>query len=326
MGVSYGFFDNFKEPAILFFFLGWLASLIKSDLAIPSQISKFLGIYLLMAIGIKGGAELNLVGVTHTSTVVLLVCILMSFTIPFIVYKILRFKLSYANSAVIAASYGSTSAVTFITASAFLEQRHIHFDAFMVTCLAIMETPAIISGLILAKYNELKHEHSISLMSSIQEGITNGSVVVLLGSLFIGYFSGYNGSHELQPFVGDIFRGMLCLYMLDMGIIAGSEIGLLARSGIFLTLFALLFSPLVGLTCIMIASIMQLSAGDSLLFCLLGASASYIAVPAAMRFSVPQANLSLLLPMALGVTFSFNITIGIPLYNMIIQHHFIRLF
>jgi hypothetical protein len=163
-------------------------------------------------------------------------------------------------------------------------------------------------------------------VSSIQEGITNGSVVVLLGSLCIGYFSGYNGSHQLQPFVGDIFRGMLCLYMLDMGIIAGSEIGLLVKSGVFLAIFALLFSPIVGLTCIAIAGIMHFSAGDSVLFCLLGASASYIAVPAAMRFSVPQANLSLLLPMALGVTFSFNITIGIPLYNMIIQHHLARLF
>jgi hypothetical protein len=139
MGASFGFFDNFKEPAILFFFLGWLASLIKSDLAIPSQISKFLGIYLLMAIGIKGGSELNLVGVTSSSAEILVICILMSFLMPFVVYRILRFKLSYANSAVIAASYGSTSAVTFITASAFLEQRHIHFDAFMVTCLAVME-------------------------------------------------------------------------------------------------------------------------------------------------------------------------------------------
>jgi hypothetical protein len=119
---------------------------------------------------------------------------------------------------------------------------------------------------------------------------------------------------------------MLCLYMLDMGIIAGSEIGLLVKSGVFLAIFALLFSPIVGLTCIAIAGIMHFSAGDSVLFCLLGASASYIAVPAAMRFSVPQANLSLLLPMALGVTFSFNITIGIPLYNMIIQHHLARLF
>lgn len=315
--------DNFMHPPVLFFFLGLFAVAVKSDLEIPPQIGKFLSIYLLFDIGIKGGEELFHSGFTSTVATVMFVCVLASFLIPFIVYPILKRKLNIYNAGAIAATYGSISAVTFATATAFLEVQNIKFGGYMVAGMAMMESPAIVAGLLLIRNKTKKDnstdEYSNSWKETLHEAVFNGSVLLLIGSLVIGLLSGTAGEEELRPFVSDIFKGMLSLYMLDMGLIAGRRMGELKKSGTFLTLFGLLYPPIAGLIGILVAWLIGLAPGDALLLTILFGSASYIAVPAAMRMSVPQANMSLVLPMALGITFTFNITLGIPLYYSIIQ-------
>lgn len=310
-----------------------IAVLLKSDLEIPPAIGKFLSLYLLFHIGIKGGEELFHSGWNLTVAKVMITCIIFSFFIPFICNKILRQKLDPENSGAIAATYGSISAVTFITASSFLEAQQIPFGGFMVAGMALMESPAIIAGLIIirsasenieCKENDeecktVKKKSNIVMGKVIHEAFTNGSVLLLIGSMVIGYVSGNAGEMELKPFVGDIFKGMLSLYMLDMGIIAGNKLSALKEFGVFLSSFSLLYPPVAAILGILVSRLIGLETGNALLLTVLIASASYIAVPAAMRLAVPKANMSLLLPMSLGITFSLNVILGIPLYYFIIE-------
>lgn len=330
--------ENFTHPPVMFFFLGMLAIAVRSDLEIPAPIAKFLSIYLLFHIGIKGGEELYhgyydkinpAIATTSGSNValVMMTCIIASFVLPFISYRILRLRLDPYNAGAIAATYGSVSAVTFATATTFLQNAGVKFGGYMVAGMALMESPAIIAGLVLirmATANEGGKKSETGVKEHkwgavLHEALFNGSVFLLLGSLAIGFFGGQEGEHELKPFVDDIFKGMLCLYMLEMGLLAARRISELRTSGMFLVGFALLYPPIVGCLGIGIAYGLGLIEGDAILLAVLLSSASYIAVPAAMRMSVPQANLSLMLPMALGVTFTFNITLGIPLYYNIIH-------
>ncbi len=318
--------NNLLHPPVLFFLLGILAVLLKSNLEIPPQVSKFLSLYLLFDIGIKGGEELFHSGIDETVLKVMFTCIVCSFIIPFIAYRVLRWKLDIYDAGAIAATYGSISAVTFITASSFLDAHNIKFSGFMVAGMALMETPAIIAGLLIinfalaqSKKNDPAHQHEKQSMSKVfHEACFNGSVVLLVGSLVIGFISGSSGEVELKPFVSDIFKGMLSLYMLDMGLVAGSRIASLKQSGVFLISFALLYPIVASVFGISAAALLGLSHGNAVLLTVLIASASYIAVPAAMRLAVPKANMSLLLPMSLGVTFVFNILFGIPLYDLVI--------
>jgi hypothetical protein len=245
--------------------------------------------------------------------------------------RILKLKLDIYNAGAVAATYGSISAVTFATAISFLDSAHIKFSGYMVAGMALMESPAIIAGILLIRHavseGALKEGQERNAMGSnqtmgrtIHEALFNGSVLLLLGSMLIGYVTGQTGEEELKPFVGDIFKGMLCFYMLDMGIVAGGRINALKKSGLFLSLFALLYPIIGAMLGILVAAILGLGKGDALLFTILLASASYIAVPAAMRLAVPQANMSILLPMALGITFTFNVAIGIPVYFSIINY------
>lgn len=316
--------ENFSHPATLFFFLGLIAVLVKSDLEIPPQIAKFLSIYLLFDIGIKGGEELFHSGFNSQVIVVILVCILGSFLIPFAMFFILKRKLSVYDAGAVAATYGSISAVTFATSTAFLESQGVDFGGYMVAGMALMESPAIIAGLILIRLYVKKEDNTLSNSSGglkhiLRESFFNGSVLLLVGSLLIGYLSGETGEKELKPFVNEIFFGMLSLYMLDMGLLAGRRLKELRKTGAFVVLFALVFPPIIGLFGIGISYLLNYSVGDAVLQTVLLASASYIAVPAAMRISVPKANMSILLPMSLGITFTFNITVGIPLYYFLIQ-------
>jgi hypothetical protein len=321
--------NNIMHPPVLFFFLGLLAVAAKSDLEIPPQIGKFLSLYLLFDIGIKGGEELFHSGFSPIVFKVVIACLLLSFFIPFIVYKVLRMKLDIYNAGAIAAAYGSISAVTFATSVSFLESSNISFGGYMVAGMALMESPAIIAGLILIGLGlkgknqntsiESKDETSNRSMKSIlHEACFNGSVFLLIGSLVIGLLAGTAGEEELKPFVTDIFKGMLSLYMLDMGLLAGKRLGELKKSGSSLILFALLYPIVFSFLGIGTSYALGLQPGDALLLTVLTASASYIAVPAAMRISVPKANMSLLLPMSLGITFTFNVTLGIPMYFSII--------
>lgn len=326
--------DNIMHPPVLFFFLGLIAVAVKSDLEIPNQIGKFLSIYLLFDIGIKGGEELFHSGFSPVVVKVVITCLLLSFIIPFVVYKVLRLKLDVYNAGAIAATYGSISAVTFATSVSFLESANVQFGGYMVAGMALMESPAIVAGLILIGLS-LKHKANQEPVEALQnqegpetrnfrhilhEACFNGSVFLLVGSLVIGILSGQAGEEELKPFVTDIFKGMLSLYMLDMGLLAGKRLGELRKSGPSLIVFALLYPIIFSFVGIGVSYLLGLDPGDALLMTVLTASASYIAVPAAMRISVPQANMSLLLPMSLGVTFTFNVTLGIPMFYSLITN------
>lgn len=307
--------SNILNPPVLAFFLGMLAVLLKSDLEIPAPLPKLFSLYLLFAIGFKGGVELVKSGINQEVILTMVAAIFMACIVPIYTFFILKLKLDSYNAAAIAATYGSISAVTFITAGSFLGQLGIEFDGYMVAALALMESPAIIVGLILVNVftaNSEKREFSWSEV--LHEAFLNSSVFLLVGSLLMGLLTGEHGWLVLKPFTQDMFYGVLTFFLLDMGLLAAKRIKDLQKTGAFLILFAILI-PIVNATIgLAIAKLIGMHQGDSLLFSVLCASASYIAVPAAMRLTVPEANPSLYVSTALAVTFPFNIIVGIPLY------------
>ncbi|WP_414544582.1 sodium-dependent bicarbonate transport family permease [Nostoc sp. CCY0012] len=305
---------NILNPPILFFFLGMIAVFVKSDLEIPAPIPKLFSLYLLLAIGFKGGVELIKSGITQEVVLTLLAAMLMACFVPVYSFFILRLKLDTYDAAAIAATYGSISAVTFITASAFLSELGIDYDGYMVAALALMESPAIIVGLLLVNIFTTDGKRDLSWTEVLQEAFLNSSVFLLVGSLLIGVLTGEHGWQVLEPFTQGLFYGVLTFFLLDMGIIAAKRIKDLQKTGFFLISFAILI-PIVNASLgLLIAKFIGMHQGDSLLFAVLCASASYIAVPAAMRMTVPEANPSLYVSTALAVTFPFNIIVGIPLY------------
>ncbi|NJN48495.1 MAG: sodium-dependent bicarbonate transport family permease [Alkalinema sp. RL_2_19] len=308
--------SNILNPPILFFFLGMLAIWVKSDLEIPAPIPKLFSLYLLLAIGFKGGVELARSGVTQDVALTMLAAVIMASIVPIYSYFLLRWKLDPYNAAAIAATYGSISAVTFITASSFLGQLDIDYDGYMVAALALMESPAIIVGLVLVSVFGGQRETGEETQwgEVLREAFLNGSVLLLVGSLIIGLLTGESGWTKLKPFTQDMFYGALTFFLLDMGLVAAKQIKDLQKTGLFLVAFALMMPLLNAALSLPIAYVIQMSRGDALLFAVLCASASYIAVPAAMRMTVPEANPSLYISTALAVTFPFNIIIGIPLY------------
>jgi uncharacterized protein len=306
--------SNILNPPILFFFLGMIAVFVKSDLEIPVPIPKLFSLYLLFAIGFKGGVELNKSGVTQEVILTMLAAIFMACIVPVYTFFILRRKLDIYNSAAIAATYGSISAVTFITANTFLFQLGIKSDGYMVAALALMESPAIIIGLILVNVFAADDKREFAWSEVLQEAFLNSSVFLLVGSLIIGMLTGERGWHDEEPLIQGLFKGVLTLFLLDMGLVAARRIKDLQKTGLFLISFAILVPILNAGVGLMVARAINLSQGNALLFCVLCASASYIAVPAAMRMTVPEANPSLYVSTALAVTFPFNIIVGIPLY------------
>ncbi|MBU7585913.1 MAG: sodium-dependent bicarbonate transport family permease [Nostoc sp. TH1S01] len=307
--------SNILNPPVLAFFLGILAVLFKTDLEIPAPIPKLLSLYLLFAIGFKGGVELVKSGINQSVVLTLLAAMLMACIVPVYTFFILRIKLDTYNAAAIAATYGSISAVTFITASSFLTQLGMSFDGFMVAALALMESPAIVVGLILVNvFTVDESDREFNWSEVLQEAFLNSSVFLLVGSLFMGVLTGEHGWQTLKPFTQDMFYGVLTFFLLDMGLLAARRIKDLQKTGVFLILFAILVPIFNAGIALLIAKVIGMSQGDSLLFSVLCASASYIAVPAAMRLTVPEANPSLYVSTALAVTFPFNIIVGIPLY------------
>ncbi|MBE9013149.1 sodium-dependent bicarbonate transport family permease [Pseudanabaenaceae cyanobacterium LEGE 13415] len=309
--------SNFLNPPVLFFFLGMLAVLVKSDLDIPAPIPKLFSLYLLLSIGFKGGVELARSGINQAVIVTLAAAIAMSILVPIYTFFILRSRLDPYNSAAIAATYGSISAVTFITAGSFLDQLQIPYNGYMVAALALMESPAIIIGLILVNVFTDRTDESEPIQWSevLREAFFNGSVFLLVGSVAIGFITGEHGWQTLKPFTQDMFYGVLTFFLLDMGLVAAKRIQELQKAGAFLVSFGILIPLLNATVGIFLAKAIALSSGDALLFSVLCASASYIAVPAAMRLTVPEANPSFYISAALAVTFPFNILIGIPLYE-----------
>ena len=317
--------QNLLTPPVLFFFLGVIAVLVRSDLEIPAPLPKLFSLYLLLAIGFKGGLELQHSGISGPVLPTIAAAVLMSLAVPLVSFAVLRLKLDGFNAAAIAATYGSISAVTFITAESFLETQKLHHDGFMVAALALMESPAIIVGLLLVKLASTQQRPDNGRMrwgAVLHEAMLNGSVYLLVGSLLIGYLSAANSPHSVEkmlPFTDKLFYGSLSFFLLDMGIVAAQRLADLRRAGSFLIGFSVLmplFNAVVGA---LIARGLGLEAGNALLFVVLCASASYIAVPAAMRMTVPEANPSYYISTALGLTFPFNIIVGIPLYMALVN-------
>lgn len=319
--------QNLLSPPVLFFALGVIAVLVRSDLEIPAPLPKLFSLYLLLAIGFKGGVELQHSGLGVQVIATIAAAVVMSAVVPLYSFLVLRRQFDASNAAAVAATYGSISAVTFITAETFLVVSDIPHDGFMVAALALMESPAIIVGLLLVKLtSHQRHAGGIGAGvawgSLLHEAFLNSSVLLLIGSLVIGLlvaaFSPL-GVETMEPFTGKLFYGALSFFLLDMGIVAAQRLGDLRRAGSYLIAFAVLmplFNAAVGL---LLSRWLGLPQGNALLFMVLCASASYIAVPAAMRMTVPEANPSLYISSALGVTFPFNIVVGIPLYLAVVQ-------
>ncbi|MEB3178269.1 MAG: sodium-dependent bicarbonate transport family permease [Nostocaceae cyanobacterium] len=313
--------SNILNPPVLFFFLGMLAIFFKSDLEIPAPLPKLFSLYLLLAIGFKGGYELEESGLNPEIAMTIAAAIFMACIVPIYSFFILKIKLDAYNAAAIAATYGSISAVTFITATSFLKALNISFGGHMVAALALMESPAIIVGIVLVRIfgNSDKKEGGFSWGEVLREAFLNGSVFLLIGSVVIGMLTGEKGWEKLHPFTQEIFYGVLAFFLLDMGMVAARRIKDLSKTGSFLIAFSVFMPVANAILGIIIAKFIGISAGNALLFAVLCASASYIAVPAAMRMTVPEANPSLYVSMALALTFPFNIIVGIPLYMNIIK-------
>ena len=317
--------DNLLSPIILFFALGLFAALARSDLSMPEAAAKTLSLYLLFAIGFKGGVSVSGHGIDSTLVLSLVAGAILSFGLPFAAYALLKAmtRLSTVDAAAVAGHYGSISIVTFVAGSSLLESAGISSEGYLVAVAAVMEAPAILSALwIVARFSMADQAESVSKDSSglLREILLNGSIVLLTGSFLIGYLTGADGLAEIESFIVSPFKGVLCLFLLDMGLVAGRGLRSSAhelRPGLIMFGFVM---PVVGAFAGLIAALsIGLSTGGTVLLMTLSASASYIAVPAAMRVALPEANPAIYLTMSLGITFPFNLTLGIPLYLSVAQ-------
>lgn len=312
------FLSNFLSPPVLFFFLGALAVMARSDLGIPPQISKFLSIYLLFAIGFKGGSALVQQPPDMMMVSTLVYAVLLSAAMPCLMFVFIKRWFSRSTAAAIAATYGSVSAVTFIAASGYLDTRGVEWDGYMVAAMALMEAPAIIAGILLF-YAGQQTSMNIQWKTIVHESTLNGAVFLIMGSMLVGAITGESGMQQVEPFIGELFAGLLCLFLLDMGIRAYQELraarSLFTMSEYGLMIALSVITPILGASLAALGSAyLNLPLGNAMLLIVLAASASYIAVPAAMRLAIPEAQANVYLSMSLAITFPFNLIIGIPLY------------
>jgi hypothetical protein len=330
--------QNLLDPAILFFVFGVLAGSVKSNLEIPPAISRFLSLYLLMALGLKGGFALSHSGLTSDVALSLSAAVTLAITVPCLGYWVLKRFVSGFDAAAVAATYGSVSAVTFVTAVQYLENQHIAYGGHMAAAMALMESPAIIMAVVLA--NALRQQSTagvvaqgngtavlgpvptkagVSMGKILHESFTDGAQLLLLGAMAVGMITGDTGKAAMQPFSGDLFKGMLSFFLLDMGLMAARNLPQIKGKSPVLMLYAVV-GPLVHASlALALASALDLPVGDGALLMVLAASASYIAVPAVLRFALPEANPSLYFGLSLGLTFPLNILFGIPLYTSVAQ-------
>ena len=306
--------SNITNPAFLFFILGIIAVRVKSDLEIPANSSKFISLYLLFSIGFKGGQELSHETFNAEIIYSMLFGIAISFIIPAYTFFILKRKFSVYDSAAIAAAYGSVSAVTFVTAVSYLDAQQLSFQGHMVAIMALMESPAIIAGLLLFSIYKKDEQKTIRKTTLIKHSFTNGSVLLILGSLVIGLLANAKQAEGIKPFTNDIFKGFLAIFLLDMGINSGKKLDSFFKNGIFPLLFAIIIPLINGSAVALLSNLVTHDVTNKFMFAVLAASASYIAVPAAMKLAIPKADAGLYIPMALAITFPLNITIGMPLY------------
>ena len=325
--------NNLLDPAILFFGVGVLAGTVKSNLEIPPAISRFLSLYLLMALGLKGGFALSHSGLTASVGTSLGAAVLLAICIPWVGYWILKRFVSGFDAAAVAATYGSVSAVTFVTAVQYLENQQIAYGGHMAAAMALMESPAIIMAVVFA--NALRQKAAtcvvavgggvaalggpagkptVSAGKILRESFTDGAQLLLLGAMVVGLITGDSGKQAMQPFSGDLFKGMLAFFLLDMGLLAARNLPQVKDKSPVLIAYAVLGPVVHASAALGLSWLLALPAGDGALLMVLAASASYIAVPAVLRFALPEANPSLYFGLSLGVTFPLNILVGIPIY------------
>ncbi len=330
--------QNLIDPVILFFIVGVLAGAVKSNLEIPAAISRFLALYLLMALGLKGGFALSQSGLTAHVAISLGAAVLLAIAIPLLGYWFLRRFVSGFDAAAVAATYGSVSAVTFVTAVQYLENQHFAYGGHMAAAMALMESPAIILAIIFANTLRQKNtprttssvaeesgaidlpaKRSVSIGKILHESFTDGAQLLLLGAMIIGMITGDTGQAAMQPFSGDLFKGMLAFFLLDMGLMAARNLPQVRGKSPVLIGYAVLGPALHAGLALGLAYLLALSVGDAALLMVLAASASYIAVPAVLRFALPEATPSLYFGLSLGLTFPLNILFGIPIYVSVAQ-------
>jgi hypothetical protein len=309
---------DLSNPTILFFLLGIIAVLIKSDLEIPESSFKFISLYLLFSIGFRGGQELQHSPWTAEIYWSLLFGMGIAAFIPLYSFFIIRKRVGVSNAAAIAAAYGSVSAVTFVAALSFLELQNLEFNGHMVAVMAFMEFPAIIVGVLLLRIYE-NNDNKFSLPELLRHSLANGSVLMIMGSLVIGLLSDSKQAADIAPFTTDIFKGFLALFLLEMGMTTARRIKSFKTHGWAMAIFALAIPALNGIIVAWLSQFVTADIANRFVFAVLAASASYIAVPAAMRLAAPKADPGLYIPMALGLTFPFNIAVGMPLYYSVIS-------
>jgi hypothetical protein len=295
---------DLSNPTILFFLLGIVAVLIKSDLEIPESSFKFISLYLLFSIGFRGGQELQHSEWTSEIFWSLIFGMGIAACIPVYSFFLIRKRVGISNAAAIAAAYGSVSAVTLVAALSFLELQNLRFNGHMVAVMAFMEFPAIIVGVLMLRIYE-HNDSRFSLPELLRHSLANGSVLMIMGSLTIGLLSDSKQAADIAPFTTDIFKGFLALFLLEMGMTTAKRIKT--------------FKALNGIIVAWLSQFVTMDPSNRFVFAVLGASASYIAVPAAMRLAAPKADPGLYIPMALGLTFPFNIAFGMPLYYWVIS-------
>jgi hypothetical protein len=330
--------QNLLDPAILFFIFGALAGAVKSNLEIPPAISRFLSLYLLMALGLKGGFALSHSGLTANVGIGLGAAITLAICIPLMGYWLLKRYVCGFDAAAVAATYGSVSAVTFVTAVQYLENTHTPYGGHMAAAMALMESPAIIMAVVFANglrqkassgmttfandassHDSTPAKPSLSLGKILHESFTDGAQLLLLGAMVVGLITGDTGKAAMQPFSGDLFKGMLSFFLLDMGLMTARNVPQVKGKSPVLIAYAIIGPVVHASLALALAFVLKLSAGDGALLMVLAASASYIAVPAVLRYALPEANPSLYFGLSLGVTFPLNILLGIPTYVSVAQ-------
>lgn len=310
------------NPGVLFFILGLLAVFFKSNLAIPDSVVKFVSIYLMLSIGFKGGVSLHGTSIMGDGILIIAIIIAMSAFVPIYSYFLLRKKLGVADAAAIGATYGSNSTLTYITAAGFLASIGVAFDGYMTVALVVMETPAIIISIVIAQLS-LKGSGHKPTSQVVKEALSDGTLIVLVGSMVIGYILTALGNEKspLATFIGgDMFTGMLVFFLLYMGTVVGKKIREIESFPIILVAFAIIAPVFNGIIALLLCKIFGFEQGDALLLTILCASSSYIVAPAILKDALPEANPAKFLTMSMGITFPLNIIVGIPVYWWAIQN------
>jgi hypothetical protein len=330
--------QNFLDPAILFFVLGLLAGCVRSNLEIPQPIARFLSLYLLMALGLKGGFALAKSGMTAEIATTLGCAVVLAIVIPLLGYQFLKRVVMPFDAAAVAATYGSVSAVTFITATQYLDSHGLAYGGHMAAAMALMESPAILIAILLAnslrqtaKAGAVLPTGGVAVLGAggaprptglgkiLHASFTDGTQLLLLGAMAVGLASGEQGQQVMAPFSVDLFKGMLAFFLLDMGLQTARNLGPLRGQSPLLLGYAIAAPVLHAGLALMMAMLFGVSTGNAVLLMVLAASASYIAVPAVVRHAIPEANPSIYFSMSLGITFPLNIVFGIPAYTMLTQ-------